>query len=98
VGTFFLNFFCGGIVSCFSAETTMSANVGGVRKSEGVPEHENHKWKHTIHERRGDKESPKVCTRLKSCEPLYMCPRAPFIGRRRDFYIPRLPLESRKYS
>jgi hypothetical protein len=29
VGTFFLNFFCGGIVSCFSAETTMSANVGG---------------------------------------------------------------------
>jgi hypothetical protein len=38
---------------------------------------------------RGDKESPKDC--LKSCESLDTCPRAPFIGRRRDFYIPKVP-------
>jgi hypothetical protein len=42
-------------------------------------------------QKRRGKESPKFCTRFKSCEPLYTCPRAPFIGRRRDFYIPKLP-------
>jgi hypothetical protein len=40
---------------------------------------------------RGDKESPKDCSCLKSCESLYTCPRAPFIGRRRDFYISKVP-------
>jgi hypothetical protein len=30
---------------------------------------------------RGDKESPKDCSNLKSCESCYTCPRAPFIGR-----------------
>jgi hypothetical protein len=33
----------------------------------------------------GDKESPKDCSLLKSCESFYTCPHAPFIGRRRDF-------------
>jgi hypothetical protein len=27
---------------------------------------------------RGDKESPKDCSHLKSCESFYTCPRAPF--------------------
>jgi hypothetical protein len=27
---------------------------------------------------RGDKESPKDCSSLKSCESFYTCPRAPF--------------------
>jgi hypothetical protein len=40
---------------------------------------------------RGDKGSPKDCSCLKSCEPFYTCPRAPFIGRRMDFYIPKVP-------
>jgi hypothetical protein len=63
----------------------------GVRKSDGVPEYKSRERENTSHERRGDKESPKACTRLKSCESLYTCPRTPFIGRRRDFYILRLP-------
>jgi hypothetical protein len=33
----------------------------------------------------GDKESPKDCSLLKSCESFYTCPHTPFIGRRRDF-------------
>jgi hypothetical protein len=66
-------------------------NCWGVRKSEGPPEHESYERRCAIHERQGDKESPKVCTRLKSCEPLCTCPHGPFIGKRRDFYIPRLP-------
>jgi hypothetical protein len=40
---------------------------------------------------RGDKESPKDCSSLKSRESFYTCPHAPFIGRRRDFYIPKTP-------
>jgi hypothetical protein len=38
-GVFFLDFFYGGIVSCLLAETTLGANVGGFRKSDGGPEH-----------------------------------------------------------
>jgi hypothetical protein len=65
--------------------------VLGVRKSEGVPEHESYETRCTIHEKQGDKESPKVCTHLKSCEPFTRALAPPFIGRRRDFYIPREP-------
>jgi hypothetical protein len=38
-----------------------------------------------------DKESPKAGTHLKSCESIYTCPHAPFIGRWRDFYILKIP-------
>jgi hypothetical protein len=43
------------------------------------------------HEERGDKESPKACICLKSCESLYTCPHAPSYRETKDFYIPRLP-------
>jgi hypothetical protein len=49
----------------------------GVRKSDEVPEHKSQEHK-SQELRKGDKESPKAGTRLKSCEPLYMCPRTPF--------------------
>jgi hypothetical protein len=77
-------------VSCFSVETTMSANVG-VQESDGVPEHTSQEQPYESHEERGDRESPKGCTHLKSYEPLSRALMPPFIGRRRDFYIPRLP-------
>jgi hypothetical protein len=32
-----LDFFCGGIVSCFSAETRWAPMLGGIRKSGWVP-------------------------------------------------------------
>jgi hypothetical protein len=63
----------------------------GVRKSEGVPEHKSH-------ERRGDKESPKACTRLKSCESLYTCPRAPFYRETKGLLHSEITLKSREYS
>jgi hypothetical protein len=57
--------------------------VGGSEKSEGIRKHKNigtqeHKIQRAIRERWGDKECPKDCSCLKSCEPLYTCPRAPF--------------------
>jgi hypothetical protein len=41
--------------------------------------------------RKGDKESPKACTRLKSYESFYKCYCAPFYMEQRDFYIPKIP-------
>jgi hypothetical protein len=40
---------------------------------------------------RGDKESPKACTHLKSCEPLYTCPRILFYRETNGLLHPRLP-------
>jgi hypothetical protein len=71
---------------------------GGVRKSEESPEHESYERRCAIHERQGDKESLKVCPRLKSCKPLYTCPRGPFYRETRDFYIPRIPSNRRNIS
>jgi hypothetical protein len=65
-------------VSCFSAETTVGANVG-VRKLDGVPKHKVPMQTHESHEEVGDKESPKACTHLKSFESLYMCPETPLL-------------------
>jgi hypothetical protein len=45
----------------------------GSKKSEGIPEHESLEREHKSRKELGDKESPKVCTRLKSCESLYTC-------------------------
>jgi hypothetical protein len=51
----------------------------GFRKSDGPPpEHETMGQTHESHEEIGDKECLKACTRLKICESLYTCPRAPF--------------------
>jgi hypothetical protein len=43
----------------------------------------------------GDKESPKDRSSLKSCVSFYTCPRAPFIRRRMDFYILKVPSNPR---
>jgi hypothetical protein len=97
-GVLFFDLFCGGIMSCFSAETRWAPMLGDVRKSGRDAqtqkcrnsEHTNVQVWNTIHERR-DKESQKDCSHLKSCESLYTCPHSLFIGRRRDFYIPKIP-------
>jgi hypothetical protein len=70
----------------------------GVRKSEGVPEHQSYERRCAIHERQGDKESLKACTRLKSCEFLYTCPRAPFDREAKGLLHSENTLESNEYS
>jgi hypothetical protein len=70
----------------------------GVRKSDGVPEHESMEQTHESHEEIGDKESPKACTRLKSCESLYTCPRAPFYRETKGLLHSEITLESKEYS
>jgi hypothetical protein len=39
-GMFFFDLFCGGIVSCFSAETRWTAMLGVSENSDEFPEHE----------------------------------------------------------
>jgi hypothetical protein len=85
-------------VSCSLAEPTVGANVGGPEKSEGVPKHVSYEGRHAIHESQGDKESPKVCTRLKSCEPLYTCARAPFYRETNGLLHFENTLGSKEYS
>jgi hypothetical protein len=98
VGTFFLDLFCGGIVSCFFGWDHGGRQCWGVRKSDGVPEHKSHERKCTIHERRGDKESLKACPRIKCCESLYTCPRAPFYRETKGLLHSENTLESMEYS
>jgi hypothetical protein len=79
--------------------------LGGVRKLEGDPrtqeflnaEHVNVQVRNAIHERE-DKESPKDCSRLKSCESLYTCPRAPFYRETKGLLHFENTLESKEYS
>jgi hypothetical protein len=46
----------------------------------------------------GDKESPKDCSRLKSCECFYMCPRAPFYREMKGLLHSENTLEPKEYS
>jgi hypothetical protein len=58
---------------------------------DGVPEHKSLNQARERHEERGDKESRKLVFASKVLNPSTHTVEPPFIGRRRDFYIPRLP-------
>jgi hypothetical protein len=72
-----------------------------VRKSDGTPEHkwlEIHEQTHKRAKERGDKESPKGCIRLKSCEPLYTCTRPLFYRETKGLLHSEITLRSKEYS
>jgi hypothetical protein len=46
---------------------------------------------------RGDKESLKACTRLRSWEPLYTCPHAPFYRETKGLLHSENTLASKEY-
>jgi hypothetical protein len=104
-GVLFFDLFCGGIVSCFSAETQWAPMLGGIWNLGWDPwtqenkntESGNVQVLNTIHER-GDKESLKDCSRLKSCESLYTCPHAPFYRETNGLLHSENTLESKEYS
>jgi hypothetical protein len=47
---------------------------------------------------RGDKELPKDCSSLNSCESLYTCPRAPFYREMKRLLPSENTLELKEYS
>jgi hypothetical protein len=74
-----------------NSSNILLAEIGGNPQTQ---EHKNNKIPLAIRERQGDKESPKDCSRLKSCESLHTCLCVPFSREMKDegtFYIPRLP-------
>jgi hypothetical protein len=79
--------------------------VGGIRRLGRDPRTQEYNntectnvqvW-NTIHER-VDKESPKDCSRLKSCESLYTCPRTLFYKETKGLLHSENTLESKEYS
>jgi hypothetical protein len=70
----------------------------GSQKSKGIPEHKSLEQEHKSREELGDKESPKACPHLKSCESLYTCPCAPFYRETKGILHSENTLESREYS
>jgi hypothetical protein len=83
----------------FFGWNTVGANVGGIRKSRQDPRtRETERDKH-VQVQRWRKRRQRISCRLlkfpKLWIPLHVPSRPPFIGRRRDFYIPTIPLKSK---
>jgi hypothetical protein len=74
--------------------------LGVSENPEGIPEHERrtvNTFKY-IDDARGDKESPKDRSSLKSCESYYTCPRAPFYRETKGLLHFENTLELKEYS
>jgi hypothetical protein len=94
-GMFFFDLFCGGIVSCFLAKTQWAQMLGSVRKSGQGPQtqkkriHERSRLEHNSRKRR--QNLPMTAHASKVVNPFTHALAPPFIGRRRDFCIPKIP-------
>jgi hypothetical protein len=67
-------------------------SVGGRSKNRTeFPEHKSPKQAHKNHEETGIKNPRRLVFSSNVVNPFTRAPRPPFIGRWRDFYIPRLP-------
>jgi hypothetical protein len=91
MGVFFLDFFCRGIMSCFSAETTVGANVGESKNRMESPNTRIGNKLTKLTKRKGIRIPRKLVLTSKVVNPFTCAITPAFIGRRRDFYIPRLP-------
>jgi hypothetical protein len=98
---FFLVFFCGGIMSCFSAETRWTPMLEGIRKSGWDPRTQEivqcARSSRAMTEEK-TKNLLKDCLSLKSREPFYTCPRAPFYRETKGLLHSENTLELEEYS
>jgi hypothetical protein len=78
-----LYFFCGGIVSCSSAETRWAPMLGGIRKTGQDPRTREKDITVSAfkcgNKAVGDWGSPTSGTNFQSNESVYMCPRTPLL-------------------
>jgi hypothetical protein len=79
-----------------------SQMLGVSENPDKIPEHKRKVYVNvqvrSTDDARGDKESPKDCSCLKSCEPFYTCPRASFSRETKGLLHSENTLESREYS
>jgi hypothetical protein len=90
VGAFFLDLFCGGIVSCFLVETRWAPMLG-VRKIGRNPRTQGFRTNALESLRKETENLRKPALISKVVNPFTRALAPPFIGRRRDFYIPKIP-------
>jgi hypothetical protein len=94
---FFLDLFFGGIVSCFLAETRWAPMLGVSENSDGIPEHDR-KYSRHVQLQQWRKRRQRISQRLIKPQKLwilYTWLASTFIGRRRDFYIPKTSSNSK---
>jgi hypothetical protein len=75
--------------------------VLGILEPDGTPNIYENKLKNTFVKELKNWEAKnlrKSVFLLQSHEPLYTCPSTPFIGRWRDFYIPKVPSDLKNNS
>jgi hypothetical protein len=87
-------------VSCFSAETRWAPMLGVSKNPNRVPEHEREEKADTFSSSthmtlKETKNLLKTVEASKVVNPFTRALAPPFIGRRRDFYIPKTPLNSK---
>jgi hypothetical protein len=102
VGVLFFDLLCGGIVSCFSAEPRWAPMLGVSEVSDGIPEHKRTRTQsertfksRTQFTKEETNNLPKSVHASKVVNPFTRALAPPFIGRRRDFYIPKIPSNPR---
>jgi hypothetical protein len=78
-------------MSCFLAETTVGANVGGSENRKESPKTRVMKASTQFTKDRETKNLRKPTLASKVVNPFTRALAPPFIGRRRDFYISRIP-------
>jgi hypothetical protein len=96
-GMFFFDLFCGGIVSCFSAET-WTAPMLGVSEIPGDPRTQEKRMRTRSNTLIMQEKTKNLLKTAQASKVVSLFTRAltpPFIGRRRDFYIPKVPWNPR---
>ena len=78
-------------MSCLLAETTVGANVGGSENRMGSPNTRLQNGHTKVRTKEGTRNPQKSVLASKVVNPFTRALAPPFIGRRRDFYILRLP-------
>jgi hypothetical protein len=78
-------------VSCSSAETTVGANVGGLKNQWESPNTRTTRFNAQFTKDRETRNLQKSALTSKVVNPFTRAHVPPFIGRRRDFYIPKIP-------
>jgi hypothetical protein len=88
---------------CTHHRSLLGVNVGGIRisgqnpRTRGRKESGHVQFKYTD-DVKGEKESPKDCPSLKSCESSYTCPRARFYRETKGLLHSENTLELEEYS
>jgi hypothetical protein len=96
-GVFFLDFLCGGIISCLSAETTVGANVGGPKIGWEPGTQNSRTNTRKLVKVRGQGFPESLTSSQKLWIPLHV-PSNPFYREAKGLLHSKITIESKEYS